>query len=154
MSREKKVFLLSAFLCNWPYTFVVGLGSDRIVSGTFVWYRPWQWAVQFFIGLGITVFVPLSDWARRIRRGIFPRTAGTKAETPLEFFFSNFIYQSFFSLLSFPFFHFITPSEERSLHGSLSTLIPYFLVGLVLNMAVGICFIRICDRIAEKVIPE
>ena len=67
MSRAKKVFILSAFLCNFPYTFIVGIVSDRVVTGSFVPYAPWQWAVQFFIGLGITLFVPLARWARLMK---------------------------------------------------------------------------------------
>jgi len=153
MSREKKVFLLSAFLCNFPYTFVVGLVSDRVAGGAFVWYEPWQWAVQFAIGLCITVFVPLARWASVMRKRLFPRAEGFGAAAA-EFFFSNLIYQTFFSLLSTPFFYCITPAAERSLKATAASFIPYFLIGLVMNMAVGLCFIRPCDLIAEAVIPE
>ena len=154
MSRERKVSLLSAFLCNFPYTFIVGPLTDRIAGGSFVQYNFLQWVTLFFLGLGISAVFPLLKWGKVTRRTLFRHAMGSRLAKVMDFFFYMLYYQLIFSLFSTPLFHFWTRLEERSVRGTLNNVLPFFLVGLVLNLIVCIIFNDPCDWLADKLIPR
>ena len=153
MCRERKVSLLSSFLCNFPYTFIVGPLTDRIAGGSFVRYTAFQWAVVFCLGLAISFAFPLLKWGKVTWRSLFRHAMGSRLAKVMDFFFYMFYYQVIFSLFSTPLFHFWTPLERRSVRGTLSSVLPFFLVGLALNLIVCIIFNDPCDWLADRIIP-